>query len=89
MADAWESIFEEQVFAQEQEDAGAGSAAQHDEDTCHGADSQWIRLIEAVDVRAFEAGHSLVPAVSTGIRQNDHLDRSSGEGASGARERVE
>lgn len=57
-----ERVFEEQVFTEEQDDAGQDPAAQHDEDTGHGPDSQRIRLVQTVDVRPFQAGNALVPA---------------------------
>lgn len=61
LSDFGERVFEEQVFAQEEEDAGTGTTAQHDEDSGHGTDPQWIRFVQTVDVRTFEARNSLVP----------------------------
>lgn len=70
MSDFGERVFEEQVFAQEEEDAGTGAAAQHDEDSGHGANPQWVWFIQTVDVRTFETRNSLVPA-STGYGERD------------------
>jgi hypothetical protein len=74
-----QSVFEEQVFAEKQDDAGHDATSQHDEDTGHGPDPQWIRLVQTVYVRPFQTGNPLIPE----LRKNSHYvvrrDHSGGE----------